>query len=72
MNDVLTYKGFTGSIHFSAEDHIFFGKVEGIDDLVTFEGETVKDLVNAFHYMIDEHIKDCGQSLHISGEIYAG
>lgn len=59
MKDLLTYKGFIGSVHFSADDQIFFGKVEGINDLVTFEGKTVKELTDAFHYMVDEHIKDC-------------
>ncbi len=57
MKDVLNYKGFIGSVHFSADDMVFFGKVEGINDLVTFEGETVKEL-DAFHYVVDEHIKD--------------
>lgn len=59
MKDVLNYKGFIGSVHFSADDNVFFGKVEGINDLVTFEGETVKELTDAFHYVVDEHIKDC-------------
>ena len=59
MKDVLTYKGFIGSVHFSADDSVFYGKVEGITDLVTFEGETVKELTEAFHFMVDEHIKDC-------------
>jgi predicted HicB family RNase H-like nuclease len=59
MNDILTYKGFIGSVHFSAEDNVFFGKIEGINDLVTFEGETVQELKDAFRYMVDEHIKDC-------------
>jgi predicted HicB family RNase H-like nuclease len=57
--DVLTYKGFIGSVHFSAKDDVFFGKVEGINDLITFEGDSVKELKNAFQYVIDEHIKDC-------------
>jgi len=57
--DVLTYKGFTGSVHFSAEDDVFFGKVEGVNDLITFEGDSVKELKNAFQYVIDEHIRDC-------------
>jgi predicted HicB family RNase H-like nuclease len=57
--DVLTYKGFIGSVHFSAADDLFFGKVEGIDDLISFEGTSVQELKNAFHYVIDEHIKDC-------------
>ena len=59
MNDVLNYKGFIGSVHFLAEDSIFYGKIEGITDLITFEGETVKELTDAFHFMVDEHIKDC-------------
>ncbi|MDR1224502.1 MAG: hypothetical protein LBL07_16725 [Tannerella sp.] len=57
--DVLTYKGFTGSVHFSSEDDVFFGKIEGINDLITFEGNSVSELKNAFRYVIDEHIKDC-------------
>ncbi len=58
MRDVLNYKGFIGSVHFSADDSVFYGKVEGITDLLTFEGETVKELTEAFHLMVDEHIRD--------------
>jgi len=59
MNNVLTYKGYIGSVYFSADDNVFFGKLEGINDLVSFEGETVQELKDAFCYMVDEHIKDC-------------
>ncbi|MDR1779160.1 MAG: type II toxin-antitoxin system HicB family antitoxin [Tannerella sp.] len=59
LNNVLTYKGFIGFVQFSADDNVFFGKVEGIEDLITFEGESVKELKEAFQYVIDEHIKDC-------------
>jgi len=59
MNNVLTYNGFIGSVQFSADDNVFFGKLEGINDLVTFEGKTVQELKDAFCYMVDEHIKDC-------------
>lgn len=59
MKDVLIYKGFIGSVHFSTDDRIFFGKIEGIDDLITFEGTTVDELESGFKYMVDEHIKDC-------------
>jgi predicted HicB family RNase H-like nuclease len=59
MKNILTYKGFIGTVSFSADDHIFFGKIEGIDDLVTFEGSTVDELETAFQYMVDQHIADC-------------
>ena len=59
MKDVLTYKGFIGSVHFSAEDKVFHGKIEGIDDLVTFEGQSVDELLKAFHEEVDDYIKLC-------------
>ena len=44
MKNVITYKEFIGSVHFSSDDSVFFGKIEGINDLVTFEGLTVDDI----------------------------
>jgi hypothetical protein len=29
MNDVLSYKGFIGSVHFSTDDNVFLGKWKG-------------------------------------------
>jgi predicted HicB family RNase H-like nuclease len=59
MKDALKYKGFIGSVHFASEDRVFYGKVEGVNDLITFEGSTVNELEKGFKYMVDEHIKDC-------------
>ncbi|MBL7110322.1 MAG: type II toxin-antitoxin system HicB family antitoxin [Bacteroidales bacterium] len=59
MKNAITYKGFIGSVHFASEDRVFYGKIEGINDLITFEGETVDQLEEGFKYMVDEHIKDC-------------
>ena len=46
MNDILEYKGFFAEVHFSSEDEVFFGKLLGINDLVNFEGSTVKQEKN--------------------------
>jgi hypothetical protein len=35
MKDKLHYKDFIGSVHFSEEDAVFYGKIEGINDLVS-------------------------------------
>ena len=59
MKDVMKYKSFIGSVHYASEDRVFYGKVEGINDLITFEGTTVDELEEGFRYMVDEHIKDC-------------
>ncbi|MFW6309928.1 MAG: type II toxin-antitoxin system HicB family antitoxin [Prolixibacteraceae bacterium] len=59
MNNTLKYKGFIGSVIYSADDRLFFGKIEGISDLVTFEGTSVDELENAFQDMANLHIEDC-------------
>ena len=48
MTDKLKFGDFIGSVHFSAEDEVFHGKIEGINDLVTFEASTVNKLKKAF------------------------
>jgi predicted HicB family RNase H-like nuclease len=59
MNNTITYKGFIGSIQFSAKDRTFFGKIEGINDLVTFEGKTVDKLINSFYEAVDDYLALC-------------
>ncbi len=59
MKDVMKYKGFIGSVHYASEDRVFYGKIEGINDLISFEGSTVDELEEGFKYMVDEHILDC-------------
>ncbi len=38
MNTLL-YKDYIGSVSFSAEDEVFYGKIEHINDLITFESD---------------------------------
>ena len=59
MKDILMYKDFLGSVHFSAKDDCFFGKIEGIDDLVTFEGQDVKAIKKSFREAVEDYIELC-------------
>ncbi len=54
--NTLTYKGYIGSVSFSERDNVFFGKIEGVDGLVNFEGESVQELTNAFHEAVDDYL----------------
>ncbi|MCC8112755.1 MAG: type II toxin-antitoxin system HicB family antitoxin [Bacteroidales bacterium] len=57
--NTLTYKGFIGSVSFSEEDDVFFGKIEGINGLVNYEGESVAELKEAFHEAVDSYLEFC-------------
>ena len=38
VKNVMTYKGYMARIEFDPRDNIFFGKVMGIEDSITFHG----------------------------------
>ena len=57
--NTMTYKGYLGSVAFSQKDNVFFGKIEGINGLVNFEGESVKELTEAFHEAVDDYLAYC-------------
>lgn len=59
MSEFLEYKKYYGSVHFSAEDEVFYGKIIDINALVTFEGSTVKQLKAAFQEAIDDYLETC-------------
>lgn len=61
MTDRLKYKAFIGSVHFSSEDEVFFGKIEGINDLITFEGNSVAKLKAAFEEAVNDYIEICNE-----------
>lgn len=56
MKNVLEYNGYSGSVEFSAEDEVFFGKLIGIKDVVTFEADTVARLKKAFRDAVDDYV----------------
>lgn len=59
MKDVLEHKGYTGSVRYSAEDHVFYGKVEYVRSLITFEGTDVASLERAFVEAVDDYLETC-------------
>jgi predicted HicB family RNase H-like nuclease len=59
MIDKLVYKDYIDSIQYSSEDETFFGKIEGINDLVTFEGDSVEKIKLAFKEAVNDYIELC-------------
>lgn len=53
----MEYKQFHGTVNYNDEDSVFFGKISGINDLVTFEGSSVKQLQHSFKLAVDDYIE---------------
>jgi predicted HicB family RNase H-like nuclease len=68
----MTYRGYFAKINFDERDGIFWGKVIGIKDSLTFEGETVAQLTEDFHSAINHYLADCKQNGRIPDKPYSG
>jgi len=59
MKNIIKYKEILGTVNFSAEDEVFYGKIEGVNDLVTFEGSSVQELKEAFEEGVEDYLALC-------------
>ncbi len=59
MEDYLKHKDYLGSVDFSAEDGVLYGKIIGVNDLVTYEGTSVEELKTAFIDSVEDYLATC-------------
>ena len=59
MNNYMTYKSYIGTVNYNADDEVFHGKINGINDLITFEGQSVKELKKSFHDSVNDYLETC-------------
>lgn len=55
----MTYKGYAAHIGYSDEDELLVGRIVGIRDIVTFHGESVNEIRDAFHEAVDFYLDTC-------------
>jgi predicted HicB family RNase H-like nuclease len=72
MNDILQYQNYYASVHFSAADEVFYGKILGIDDLVSFEGASVKELKASFEEAVEDYLETCASIGKAPEKTYKG
>lgn len=70
--DKLTYKGYYTEIHYSEEDKVLFGKIEGIADLVNFESDSARDIEEEFHKAVDDYLAYCEEEGKSPDKPYKG
>ena len=72
MKDLLEYQGYQGSVEFSSDDKILFGKILFIDSLIMYHGESVSELENAFHTAVNEYLAHCAKNNKEPNKPYSG
>ena len=57
MEKRFEYLGYTARLEYSAEDGCYFGRLENINGLVNFEGETPEAAEAAFCESVEDYIE---------------
>lgn len=67
---MLQYKGYAGTVE--ADDGAFSGRVAGLRDVITFEGETFAEVEQAFRASIDDYLAFCAERGEQPDRPYSG
>ena len=64
----MKYKGYTGVVEFDEDSGTLFGHVIGLRDGITFQGDSVAEVVQAFHDSVDDYLEFCAEARRKPGE----
>lgn len=59
MKNMMTYRGYYGSVHYNDEDQLFYGKLEFIEALVSYEGKDIVELRQDFESAVNDYLDLC-------------
>ncbi|MCK9363975.1 MAG: type II toxin-antitoxin system HicB family antitoxin [Syntrophales bacterium] len=62
MKDTMEYKGYFGSVHYNDDDKAFYGKLEFIRALISYEGTDVVSLRTAFEEAVEDYLEFCRET----------
>ena len=72
MKNTMTYNGYAGTVEYSEDDDVLFGRLTGIDDIITYEGESIRELRKAFTEAVDDYLEHCRRIGKIPEKPFSG
>ena len=72
MENILKYNDFIATVKYSDEDEVFFGRIEGISSVVSFEGQTIQELKSAFKEAVESYLDFCERNGVVPQKSYTG
>jgi len=57
----MEYKGYIGKVEFDDDADIFHGEVINLRDVITFQGDSVEEIRQAFRDSVDDYLAFCAE-----------
>jgi predicted HicB family RNase H-like nuclease len=68
----MNYKGYDAVVEYDEEAHLFHGEVLHLRDVITFQGDSVTELEQAFHDSVEDYIDFCASRGEKPEKPYSG
>lgn len=69
---MMEYKGYVAKVEFDNEGEVFYGEVINLRDVITFEGESVAELKQAFEDSVEDYLAFCAERGESPEKPYSG
>ena len=69
---MMKYKGYHAEVTYDHEAGVFHGEVVGTRDVIFFEGTSVDQLTEEFHFSIDDYLAVCEERGRTPDKTYSG
>lgn len=61
MKNTQSYKGYIGTVGYSAEDACLHGRITGIQDIISYEAKSAPEIQKAFEDAVDDYLNHCAE-----------
>jgi predicted HicB family RNase H-like nuclease len=58
---MMRYKGYVGVMEVDSDAGLIHGRIVGVRDVITFEGESVSEATQAFKESVDDYLEWCSK-----------
>lgn len=69
---MMQYKGYLARVEFDDEGDVFHGEVLNTRDVITFQGQSVQELHQAFRESVEDYLAFCAQRGETPDAPYSG
>ena len=69
---MMEYKGYVAKVEFDDEDDVFHGEIINLRDVVTFQGQAVDELRQAFQDSVEDYLAFCAERNEQPEKPYSG
>ncbi len=72
MDNTMKYKGYYTKVNYSSADSCLFGRLEGIEDIVLFDAQSISEFKIAFEESVDAYLESCEEFGKEPQKTYSG